>query len=72
MALRTDLTERFGISYPIIQAPMGGGANTPELVANVCEAGALGSIAAAYLTPPQIAEICYQVRQRTSKPILLT
>ena len=34
------------IRYPIIQAPMAGGGDTPELVAAVCEAGALGATSA--------------------------
>src|SRR5689334_20360584 len=59
---------RLGIAHPIIQAPMGGGGSTPELVAAVSNAGGLGSLAAAYLTPPQIAEAIAEVRKRTSKP----
>ena len=31
------------LRVPIIQAPMAGGSNTPEMVAAVSEAGALGS-----------------------------
>jgi len=37
----------------IIQAPMAGGGDTPRLVAAVCEAGALGTIGAGYLSPEQ-------------------
>jgi nitronate monooxygenase len=44
------------LPHPIIQAPLAGGGDTPELVAAVCEAGALGFIGAAYLTPAEIAE----------------
>lgn len=40
---RTPLTERLGIDYPIIQAPMAG-ASTPELAAAVCNAGGVGSL----------------------------
>lgn len=36
--LRTPLTQELGISYPIIQAPMGG-ASTVELASAVSEAG---------------------------------
>lgn len=43
--------QRTGISLPIIQAPMAGGPTMPELVAAVCNAGGLGSIGAALLTP---------------------
>jgi nitronate monooxygenase len=47
---------------------MAGGGDTPELVAAVCEAGALGFVGAAYLTPKQIDEVCLAVRARTSRP----
>jgi nitronate monooxygenase len=61
-------TARLGIAHPIIQAPMGGGGSTPALAAAVSNAGGLGFLAAAYLTPPQIAEAIAEVRKRTSKP----
>jgi nitronate monooxygenase len=66
--MKTILTERLGLRYPIIQAPMAGGGDTPELVAAVCEAGALGSIGATYRTPQQIVEMCAAVRTRTERP----
>jgi len=68
MPITTDLTKRLGIQHPIVQAPMAGGGDTPRLVAAVCEAGALGSIGAAYLTPPQIVELGRAVRSLTSRP----
>jgi nitronate monooxygenase len=46
-----DLLTKLRIRYPIIQAPMAGGPSTPELAAAVSNAGGLGSLAAAYLTP---------------------
>jgi nitronate monooxygenase len=64
----TRLAERLGIDCPIIQAPMAGGATTPELVSAVCEAGALGFIGAAYLSPQQIADSARAVRARTARP----
>ena len=66
--MRTVLTERLGLAHPIIQAPMAGGATTTALVAAVCEAGALGFIGAAYLTPQQIDEETRALRARTSRP----
>lgn len=45
---------RFGISVPIIQAPMAGGPTTPELVASVTNGGGLGSFGAGYQTPEAI------------------
>ena len=68
MRFRTVLTQRFELTHPIIQAPMAGGGDTPDLVAAACEAGALGSVGAAYLTPQQIAETSRAVRARTSRP----
>lgn len=37
-----SLIERFNLRLPIVQAPMAGGATTPTLVAEVCQAGAFG------------------------------
>jgi nitronate monooxygenase len=47
---------------------MAGGADTPALVAAVSEAGGLGSIGAAYLTPEQIAASCAAIRAKTQRP----
>ncbi|WP_448207895.1 NAD(P)H-dependent flavin oxidoreductase [Azospirillum sp. sgz302134] len=68
MPVHTILTQRLGLAHPIIQAPMTGGGDTAELVAAVSEAGGLGFIGAAYLTPAQIAERAQAVRARTAKP----
>jgi nitronate monooxygenase len=61
------LTERLGLNHPIVQAPLAGGGDTPALVAAVAEAGGLGFIGAAYLTPAQIAESAAEVRARTGR-----
>lgn len=66
--LETVLTQRLKLTHPIIQAPLAGGGDTPALVAAVCEAGALGFIGAAYLTPPQINEASRAVRAQTARP----
>jgi nitronate monooxygenase len=68
MPPQTAITRRFGLRHPIIQAPLAGGGDTPALVAAVGEAGALGFIGAAYLTPAQIGESARAVRERTSRP----
>ena len=68
MAIRTAITQRFALQHPIIQAPLAGGGDTPALVAAVGEAGALGFIGAAYLTPAQIAETARAVRDLTRRP----
>jgi nitronate monooxygenase len=56
------------MTYPIFQAPLAGGGDTPALVAAVCEAGGLGFIGAAYLTPEQIGEAARKVQTQTSRP----
>jgi nitronate monooxygenase len=65
----SDFLNRLGIRYPIVQAPMGGGLTTPELVAAVSNAGGLGSLAGAYLTPAQILDEFRQIRALTNKPL---
>jgi nitronate monooxygenase len=42
--IRTPLCDRFGIEYPILNAPMGGGDAPGRLAAAVSEAGGLGMI----------------------------
>ena len=68
MAIQTALTRRLNFTHPIIQAPLAGGGDTPALVAAVGEAGALGFIGAAYLTPEQITESARSVRALTRRP----
>src|ERR1700680_3912995 len=63
-----DLLHRLGINLPIIQGPMGGGPSTPELVAAVSNAGGLGSLGAAYLTPDKITGTIRQIRSLTDNP----
>jgi len=64
----TGFLRRLGIELPIMQAPMGGGPSTPELVAAVSNAGGLGSLGAPYLTPEQILDAVRRVRALTEKP----
>ncbi|HAD86613.1 MAG TPA: nitronate monooxygenase [Rhodospirillaceae bacterium] len=68
MPVRTPLMTRLGIDLPIIQAPMAGGGDTPELVAAVAEAGGLGSAGATYLTPEALRAASSTVRSRTNRP----
>ena len=68
MSVNTILMQRLGLSHPILQAPMAGGGDTPDLVAAVSNAGAFGSIGATYLTPEQIRSTAAEVRARTSRP----
>jgi len=52
------LQNQLGLKTPIVQAPMAGGPTTPELVAAVVRAGALGSFGFAYTAPDQIETLC--------------
>jgi nitronate monooxygenase len=63
-----DLAALLGVEHPIVLAPMAGSASTPELVAAVSNAGGLGSIGAAYLSPEEIAAEVAAVRRLTSRP----
>ncbi|WP_413560838.1 NAD(P)H-dependent flavin oxidoreductase [Bdellovibrio sp. HCB209] len=63
--------KRLNLKYPLIVAPMAGGPSSPELVVTSCEAGALGSIGAAYSNPQAIEEFVQKVRARTKKPIAI-
>lgn len=66
--LDTTFCKTFGIRYPIVQAGMAGGVTTPELVASVSNAGGLGIIGAAYMTPEAIRDAIHEVRSLTDKP----
>ena len=68
MTIQTALMRRLGLAHPIVQAPLAGGGDTPALVAAVCEAGGLGFIGGAYLTPAQIRDAARTVHERTSRP----
>jgi nitronate monooxygenase len=64
----TKFTEITKTILPIIQAPMAGGATTPELIAAVSNAGGLGSLGAGYMQPDDIRAAIKRVRQLTDKP----
>jgi NAD(P)H-dependent flavin oxidoreductase YrpB (nitropropane dioxygenase family) len=52
--LETRAARLLGTRYAIVQAPMAGGFTTPELVAAVSNAGALGSLGGAQLAPDEL------------------
>ncbi|WP_421725653.1 NAD(P)H-dependent flavin oxidoreductase [Bauldia sp.] len=64
----TRLLDLFGVDLPIIQAPMAG-ASGPEMAIAVSEAGGLGSLPGAMLTPDTLAVEMGIVRQRTDRPV---
>ncbi len=66
--LRTRLCDLLAIRYPVIQAPMAGGWTTPELVSEVSNAGGLGMLAGARVSPERLREDILAVRARTARP----
>lgn len=66
--LKTEMCSILNIEYPIIQAGMAGGATTAELIANVSNAGGLGTLGAAYMKPEDIKRAVHEIRKLTAKP----
>jgi len=64
----TPAIRLFKTAVPIVQAPMAGETDRPELVAAVSNAGGLGSIGAAYAQPDAIQAEIQAVRRLTSRP----
>jgi len=64
------LVELFKIEHPIVLAPMAG-FGTVDLAAAVSNAGGIGSIGCAVLTPELIAKTVAELRRLTTKPINL-
>lgn len=64
---KTELTEKLGVQYPIIQAGMGGVA-TAELVAAVSDAGGLGIFGAAMMSAATLRDEVRKVKDLTDKP----
>src|SRR5262245_57739437 len=64
----TELRQRLGVRWPIVQAPMAGGLSTPRLAAAVSAAGGLGSIAGSLLGPDQLRAAIAEVRSLTRAP----
>ena len=65
--LHTSLCDMLGIRYPIVQTGMGWVA-TPELVAAVSNAGAIGFLAAATLKPGEVEGEIERVKALTELP----
>ena len=64
------LLDLLHIEYPIVQAPMAGAMDW-ELVAAAADAGALGSLPCAMLSPEQVREQVGKIRAHTDKPFNL-
>jgi nitronate monooxygenase len=69
--VKDHLKTRLGLKHPLIVAPMAGGPSSVELVAESSNAGALGSVGAAYMGAAAIKTFVEQVRTKTSKPIAI-
>lgn len=65
--MKNPIFERFGITYPIIQAPMFG-VSTPEMVAAAAEASCLGSLALGDMPADYCRAQLQAVRKLTDKP----
>jgi nitronate monooxygenase len=68
MTIVTALTRDLGLANPIIKAPLAGSGDTPELVAAVSNAGAIGFLGAVYMRPEEISAAAAAVRSRTARP----
>jgi enoyl-[acyl-carrier protein] reductase II len=68
--LRTRFCELFDIEVPLLQAAIWP-ATAPELVAAVCEAGALGSIGAIFGSADHVRRQIDQVRELTDRPFVV-
>ena len=66
----TPAATKLGVRYPIVQAPMANVA-TPELVAAVSNAGGLGSLGAALLSPDELRAAIRAVRALTDRPFMV-
>lgn len=65
--IHTRLNELLGIRHPVIQAGMGGVAQW-ELAAAVSEAGGLGVLGGAFMSPQAIRTQIRKIKEHTSKP----
>ncbi|ANN67319.1 NAD(P)H-dependent flavin oxidoreductase [Bordetella bronchialis] len=63
----TPLTERLGLSTPVIQAPMAG-VTTPALAAAAANAGALGFLGVGAMTPQAASKAIADTRALTQRP----
>ncbi len=68
MMFTSRVTDILKIEYPVVQAGMAGAITTPELVAAVSNSGGLGTLGAGYMSPEQIREAIYRIRELTDKP----
>ena len=68
--MRTPLTELLGIQHPIIQASLGPWSSV-ALTAAVSEAGGIGSVGTALMSPEQVVDQMRRTRELTDKPFIV-
>jgi nitronate monooxygenase/enoyl-[acyl-carrier protein] reductase II len=68
--LRTPVCDLLGIDLPIVQGGMGTG-TSPALVAEVCEAGGLGTLGLWAMPPKDIPGAVAAIRAKTRRPFAL-
>lgn len=64
----TSFTREFGIRYPIVQGPFGGGISRVGLTAAVSNAGGLGSFGAHHLHPAELDSTLAEIQAATDQP----
>ncbi|MBW1788152.1 MAG: nitronate monooxygenase [Deltaproteobacteria bacterium] len=65
--MKTQVTELLGIQHPIIQGAMSW-VSFPPLVAAVSNAGGLGILGAAFMSPEELQENIREIKRHTDKP----
>ncbi|MEC5209765.1 nitronate monooxygenase [Psychrobacter sp. PL15] len=71
MTLSSQLLTKLGMTYPIIQAPMAGGATTPELIAAVSNFGGLGSLGGGATAPHALNSQINRIKALTDRPFMV-
>jgi len=66
-----SLLNTLNLTYPIIQAPMAGGATTPELIASVSNFGGLGSLGAGMTAPDVLDSQINTIKTLTDRPFMV-
>ena len=67
MKIKTRITELLGIKYPVVQGAMTW-VSFPPLVAAVSNAGGLGILGAAFMSPEELRENIRQIKDQTDRP----
>ncbi|MCD1279902.1 nitronate monooxygenase [Psychrobacter sp. CCUG 69069] len=65
------LLNTLNLTYPIVQAPMAGGATTPELISCVSNFGGLGSLGAGMTAPDVLNSQINTIKSLTNRPFMV-